>query len=208
MTDPELMNQSYVGRLVEARLTRLQSSILGDNSRARAQMAALRHAISEPPGSNPEIWELTAVPRDHDCEFDAPTYREIAVHHAMCLYAIHQQSKSSPMHVASRPFATAIRKLSDSSASGSEISPVQRRFEALVTSSSERELVHHARGLVGQLRSADLGFDYGGFANDLYRYQLPGGPAKVRLQWARIFSRLPQTEKPTDTTSKKGSTNA
>lgn len=208
MTEHELTNTSYVGRLVEGRLGRLQSAILGDSSLARAQMAALRHAIAQPPGANPEIWELTLVPRDQDCEFDTPTYREIAVHHAMCLYAIHQQGKSSPMHQPARPFAAAIRRLSDKSASTSDISPVQRRFEALVTSSTERELFHHARGLVGQLRSADLGFDYGEFANDLYRFQLPGGPAKVRLQWARTFSRLQQTEKSTDTAPEKGSTNA
>ena len=52
------------------------------------------------------------------------------------------------------------------------------------------ELLHHARGLVQLLRVERQGFDYGIFADDLVRIQIPERRDDVRLRWGRAFYRV------------------
>lgn len=154
---------------------------------ATAVLARLRRGVGKEPGELPELWEVTfedlPVP---EYDSDEPTPLERAVYTALTLYAVHQQSQSAPMHRQGSTLGAAVRQLRRQAASDEA---VQRRFEALGTADSFREVVHHARGLITQLRGAGIPLDYGRLADDLYRLQDTRGraAARVRLSWGRDF---------------------
>ena len=166
----------------------LQSRYLRNESRARGELAALRRGVSRSPGELPEIWELTRV-EVPDGAGDAPTWEEIAVHTAMTLYAVHQQSRTEHMFSPGVGLGSAARRLIGSP---DEENPSARaRFNALVTSTTVAELRHHLRNLVSLLRSRGIALDHAMLADDIVRFQRPGGAKSVRLAWARQYYSLP-----------------
>ena len=189
------------GRLVDRRIggPRGLQTRLDDNKsrRARGELAALRRGVSRSPGELPEIWELTRV-EVPDGAGDAPTWEEIAVHTAMTLYAVHQQSRTEPMFSPGVGLGSAARRLIGPP---DEENPSARaRFNALVTSTTVAELRHHLRGFVSLLRARGIALDHAMLADDVLRFQQPGGAKKVRLAWARQYYSLPAESQPADGT--------
>ena len=175
----------------------LQPRYLRNESRARGELAALRKGVSRSPGDLPEIWELTEVPPPEHAG-DAPTPEEIAVHTAMTLYAVHQQSRTEPMFRPGIGLGSAARRLIGSP---DEENPSARaRFNALVTSTTVAELRHHLRGFVSLLRARGFALDHAMLADDVLRFQQPGGAKQVRLTWARQYYSLPAESQPADGT--------
>ena len=190
------------GRLVDWRIggpRGLQGRYCSKNRKealARAQVAALRKGASRSPGELPEIWELTRV-EVPDGAGDAPTWEEIAVHTAMTLYAVHQQSRTEPMFRPSVGLGSAAHDL----VGRDEENPSARaRFNALVTSTTVAELRHHLRGFVSLLRARGIALDHAMLADDIVGFQRPGGAKKVRLNWARQYYSLPAESQPVDGT--------
>ena len=179
-----------IGLLVNQRIGGahgLQKRYLDNESLGRAEVAALRKGANRAPGELPEIWELTHV-EVPDGAGDAPTREEIAVHTAMTLYAVHQQSRSECMFVPGRGLGRAAHELVGTD----EENPSARaRFNALVTSTTVAELRHHLRNLVSLLRSRGIALDHAMLADDIVRFQRPGGAKSVRLAWARQYYSLP-----------------
>ena len=189
------------GRLVDRRIggPRGLQTRLDDNKsrRARGELAALRRGVSRSPGELPEIWELTRV-EVPDGAGDAPTWEEIAVHTPMTLYAVHQQSRTEHMFSPGVGLGSAARRLIGSP---DEENPSARaRFNALVTSTTVAELRHHLRGFVSLLRARGFALDHAMLADDVLRFQQPGGAKKVRLAWARQYYSLPAESQPADGT--------
>ena len=187
------------GRLVDRRIggpRGLQARYLDNESRARGELAALRKGASRSPGELPEIWELTRV-EVPDGAGDAPTWEEIAVHTAMTLYAVHQQSRTEPMF---RPGAGLGSAAHDLVGRDEENPSARARFNALVTSTTVAELRHHLRGFVSLLRARGIALDHAMLADDVLRFQQPGGARSVRLAWARQYYSLPAESQPADGT--------
>ena len=187
-----------VGRLVDWRIggpRGLQARYLQNESRARGEMAALRKGASRDSGELPEIWELTSV-EIPEYASDAPTREEIAVHTAMTLYAVHQQSRTESMfHPGVGPGRAARRLIGPPD----EENPSARaRFNALVTSTTVAELHHHLRSFVSLLRARGIALDHAMLADDIFRFQQPGGAKKVRLNWAHQYYSLPAETPPAD----------
>ena len=187
------------GRLVDRRIggPRGLQTRLDDNKsrRARGELAALRRGVSRSPGELPEIWELTRV-EVPDGAGDAPTWEEIAVHTAMTLYAVHQQSRTEHMFSPGVGLGSAARRLIGPP---DEENPSARaRFNALVTSTTVAELRHHLRGFVSLLRARGFALDHAMLADDVLRFQQPGGAKQVRLTWARQYYSLPAESQPAD----------
>lgn len=184
------------GRLVDRRIggpRGLQARYLDNESRARGELAALRKGASRSPGELPEIWELTRVEVPDDAG-DAPTWEEIAVHTAMTLYAVHQQSRTEHMFSPGVGLGRAARRLIGPP---DEENPSARaRFNALVTSTTVAELRHHLRGFVSLLRARGIALDHAMLADDVLRFQQPGGARSVRLNWARQYHSLPAESQP------------
>lgn len=174
------------GRFVDAQVRRLQEGMLRRESSAVAMLAHLRHAAGKPPGSVADIWAVTvddSLAGPHAS--DDPTDAEVAVHVAMTLYAVHQQSVPTRMHQRGHGFGRALRALRPADL---ETDPVRRRFQAVGTADSLDELTYHARGLVQLLRADRQAQDYALLADQLVAWQR-GDEVRVRLQWARDFYR-------------------
>ncbi|WP_315503271.1 type I-E CRISPR-associated protein Cse2/CasB [Actinomyces radicidentis] len=201
MTDTTTARPSRLGRagtFVATRVSPLQRGYLNAESRARGQLAALRRASTQPPGTVPEAWELTQ-PEDVPANAgDEPTREEQAIHTAMTLYAVHQQSRSEPMHAMGVGLGHAASRLIGHG--DDESAPARARFNALVTASSLAELRRHLRTFVSLLRSRGIALDYARLADDVDRFQRPGGAMVVRRQWARELYVRPATT-PDQTTS-------
>lgn len=164
-------------------------------SYSRAALAQLRRGLGKPVGAIPDLLELTLDPNATDpgtgpggTWHDNPTPEEVAAHTALTLYALHQQSRRSRMHAPGRPFGQAIGTLRFHK--GEENEGVLRRFQALGTSDDIDELTRHAHSLISLLRVAEIGLDYGLFAEDLVRFQHPRRRDAVRLRWGRDFYRV------------------
>lgn len=184
--------------LVGDRVTGLQARYLAGSSSGVGDLAALRRAVTGTPGEDPRTWALTVADVSPWARDDEPTAAELAAHAALTLYAVHQQSQGRAMHVCGRGLGSAVRALGWLT---NAEDAVRRRFEALGTAATFPELMHHARGLVRQLRSAGVPLDYGRLARDLLDWQDPGRTASVRLRWGRDYHRIraeaPATDAPT-----------
>ena len=210
MTDTASTNRrEELRQKVRSKIVALQNGYLNNRSAEVASLARLRRGIHTLPGSDPAIWAetLEGLPNEKYTG-DNPTAMEQAVHATLCLYAIHQQGRrAEPMHQSGRThsFGHATRSLGASI--GAE-DAVRRRFEALATATSFEETLHHARGLVTQLRAAKIPLDYGQFALDLEDLQKPSRADSVRLRWGRDYYSFSKKEadSSTDETPRPGTT--
>lgn len=187
------MNDKFrCGRFVTSRIHRIIGDHPGSlNPNGRAMLAQLRQAIGKEPGTVPTVWPITleGLP-----EFGGRTQTrvETAVHTALTLFALHQQSQPASMHSTNVSFGSAVRALAEHTAGpdGPHSSPAYRRFTALCTTTDIQALLVHARGLITQMRSHSIPFDYGRFADDLFFFQIPGHAASIQRTWGRQFHRL------------------
>ena len=180
-------------RFVDGQVSRLQAGYLRrpPSSRARADLARLRRVVGHEPGADIEILDLTTDPDAPRPTQDEPTVDERAIHVALTLYAVHQQSQERRMHVPGQSFGSALGRLRY--VEGEENPGVVRRFQALGTATDFAEVAIHARALVTLLRGAGQGFDYGLLARDLVALQDPRRAQGVRLAWGRDFFRTRAT---------------
>ncbi len=191
--------RAHVGGVV----AQLQRAYLADQQSlsgpAAAHLARLRRGVGSEPGADPFVWHLLFAewPTKLEARGEEATAAETAAHAALCLYAVHQQSeRTHRMHVSGRTLGGAVARLAKPA--GEEEQRVRRRFNALATAATLSEAVHHARGLITQLRGADIPLDYGGFAADLFLLQSPLHADAVRRQWGRDYYRDQPTAGPAD----------
>lgn len=186
----------------------LQRQELENVPSAGARLARLRRALATSPGSVADVWADTtgALPPGLLGRGDEPSPYEQAVHAVMCLYALHQQSQSDPMHVDGQDLGTAVQILRRRRGADDDIDPVLRRFHALATANSLAETLHHLRGLVTLLRGAHVGLDYGQLAVDLRRLQNPNYAGRVRRDWGRSLYGGSSSRPQTSTTAAPSST--
>jgi len=187
------LNPSKAGKIsqfVQARIARL--SHIHNESMLAATLAKLRRGIGKEPGSLPELWEVTldGLPETLQGNDDRPSFGERAVHTALTLFALHQQSKDIKEKWMCEPGASLggamremIRRNPDREMA------ITRRFVAAVTADGYEELVWHLRGLVQLLRTEELKLDYPQLAKELFEYQYPDRRDRIRLQWGRQFYR-------------------
>lgn len=196
---PEQLMLAYM----HGRICSIQNDYLSASGKPRGarKLAALRHALLMPIGSNADAWplEFEGLPAELVGRGAEPSRAEIAVHAALTLYAVHQQGKTKPMYVpgAEHSFGAALRQLvccDKERYSNLEEGEMPRKFRAFITADSMEETLHHARQLVQQLRADEIPVDYARFAAQLYTLQSPYTADKVRLAWGREYSRIPKVE--------------
>jgi len=200
MTETEQVVQR-LGSHVGSMASRLQRGYQNDRPDAVAALAILRRGVSLSPGVDPRVAALTTgdLFSDDDHLPIEPHRAEYAAHAALTLFAVHQQShRERGMHHRDYPFGRSIRLLGKGESDGRK-EAIRRRFNAVATAEEPSEVLHHARGLVQQLRTAGVQLDYAGFARDLYWLQTPGGGDRVRRAWGRDFFRVTRSENDTDT---------
>ncbi|MEU3978861.1 type I-E CRISPR-associated protein Cse2/CasB [Streptomyces sp. NPDC026672] len=182
--------------LVAGGIGPLQREVLRDNPKAVATLARLRRGAGKQPHQVPDLLGLidTGPLYDETPDGRPPgeqslTRAEDAVHVAMTLWALHQQSRSTGMH---RPHRTdapgglgaAIRRLMAERDAGDA---VRKRFVRIGTAPNLTILAQRLREIVLLMRDEGISLDYGLLARQLYQWQWPQGPEAVRRAWGRSF---------------------
>ncbi|MEU9508429.1 type I-E CRISPR-associated protein Cse2/CasB [Micromonospora sp. NPDC048170] len=169
---------------------------------AVSALARLRRGIGRAPGFDYTLERYLQVPEDllgyRPTDDAVATDAEYAMHDAVTLYALHQQSRRERMHVDGRGLGQALAELVRASAGPDG---VRRRFAALGTASTYHEGIYHLRSLITMLREQQIPLDYGLLADDLQTLRLPTGRPQVQAIWGREFFRSrPSTDVETTTT--------
>lgn len=174
-----------------AQVQRLQNGYLRESPDAKAGLALLRKVDPTRDDRLLLAWEATFhdPPGELIGHGDRTSLSERVLVTTMHLYAIHQQSKSEPMHVNGTGLGSAIRHLANPNDAESRERPVMRRYHALTTATRFAETVQHLRGLVSQMRSSGVPLDYAQLALDLYLLDSERTRTRVRLAWARDLTR-------------------
>lgn len=189
--------RGQLGAFVGRRIAAIQNAYLSASGQAKGarELAALRHAATKAPGDVAGTWslEFEGMPTALVGQGDVPSPGEWAVHAALTLYAIHQQSQITPMHQRGREhgLGQAIRQLVQRGSNAYESleeGELPRRFAALVTAESFPETMHYARQLVSQLRGEAIPLDYALLTQQFYDLQVPGRADATKLAWGRGFA--------------------
>lgn len=196
--------QNDIYRYVASRVSKLQGGYLSDAGRGNAarQLAELRRAVGKEPGSAPNTWaiEFDGCPDSLIGVGQRPSEGENAIHAALTLYAIHQQSQKQGMHCTGKEhdLGSAVRKCIYLNRDGESLEngELPRRFSAMVTADSIDEVVHYARQLIKMLRSESIAIDYGRLAQQLLLFQNPYARHRVLLEWGRGYARAANADQP------------
>ncbi|RJF44812.1 type I-E CRISPR-associated protein Cse2/CasB [Actinomyces sp. 2119] len=178
---------------VAAAASGLQDAYLGRRTQqkqaeARRILATLRRRAGMTADNDPLAWQAALeelLPNlDEDLlGGDEVSPYESAAFAALCLFALHMQSQTAPMHVTGQSLARAVGHL-DTRRESSSIKP---RFDAVLLCRNPVTRLHHLRNLVTLLRTEHIGADYGRLAVDLRLLELPDRN-RVLLRWGRDFS--------------------
>lgn len=188
-----------IERFVEAKIGRLVGDklefLVGEDPeplphRGVAALAQLRRAARRPYGASPEVWGITLDGIPDNLGEPIRVRIEQVMHLTLTQFALHQQSQSTRMHQKEEHFGQAVRRLADATADRPHESPTYARFMAMARSTNLQALSTHARGVISQLRSRSLPFDYCEYAADLYRFLTPGRAVEVQRRWGRHFHAL------------------
>jgi CRISPR system Cascade subunit CasB len=181
-----------LGDHVARTVSGLQERLLRDTPQPEAisALARLRRGIGRDPGFDYTLERYLQVPEHllgHRPANDAQAAdSEYAVHDAVTLYALHQQSRRERMHVDGQGLGRALAELVRKSEGPDG---VRRRFAALGTASTYHESLYHLRSLITMLRQHQIALDYGLLADDLRTLRRPDGPARMQAAWGREFFR-------------------
>ncbi|MBQ0849465.1 type I-E CRISPR-associated protein Cse2/CasB [Streptomyces sp. BH-SS-21] len=195
-----------VGQITGEIIAPLQQGYLKDQAHAVAALARLRRGAGKKYEQVPDLWGLADTGPLHDkphngsrpLNEDELTRAEDAIHVALTLWALHQQSRRTAMHQRDRRdkptgLGAAVRALMPKD----EIAePVRKRLVRAGTAPDLPSLAQRLRDLVLLLRGNDIALDYALLAEQLYRWQQPGGQDAVRRAWGRSFHayRAPDNE--------------
>ncbi|MFJ1652373.1 type I-E CRISPR-associated protein Cse2/CasB [Streptomyces sp. NPDC088337] len=185
-----------VARLAAGHIAALQRGYLDDQSHAVAALARLRRGAGREAGQLPDLWALIDTGPLHETPHGARplSERELvraedALHVALTLYALHQQSRRSGMYQADRPdrrrgLGAAVRRMMKP---GEIDEPVHKRLVRAGTAPDLTVLAQRLRDIVVLLRREDIQLDHALLAGQLYTWQWPGGADTVRREWGRSF---------------------
>ncbi|MEV8311824.1 type I-E CRISPR-associated protein Cse2/CasB [Streptomyces flavidovirens] len=191
--------------LVAKTITVLQRDYLGDQPHAVAALARLRRGAGKEFAQVPDLWGLADTRSLHEAPVGGRPLREEelsraedAVHAALTLWALHQQSRRTGMHRSdSRKTPTglgaAVRRLMPA---GDIDEPVRKRLVRAGTAPTLAALAGRLRDIVLLLRREDIELDYALLAEQLYRWQEPGGRDEVRRAWGRSFNAYRHAQDP------------
>lgn len=228
-TKPGERAHSLPHRAALRTIGRLQGGYRKDVPGAVAAVARLRREAGRDVYASPTGWgldDLAALtelreeerqPQDQQTSPDAPPRRpawhelrdereDRAVHLAVTLWALHQQSiRNDPMHVSGWSLGRAVRRLAHSRTGERDLpsdqdraaepvedaSPaIRKRFVRIGTSGDFDILSSRLREMVLLLRSARIPLDYGLLADQLTRWQDEARQGDVRRAWGRDFHRV------------------
>jgi CRISPR system Cascade subunit CasB len=190
---------SPVALVADGEIGRLQRGVLKDVPTAVGAVARLRRAAGKDAVATPDLWGLIDLESLFATE-SGLTERdreraEKAIYAAVTLWSLHQQSQGEPMHSASGPsnLGAAVHRLMRP---GELDDPLRKRLVRAGAAPGLPQLTVRLREIIQLLRRESVSLDYALLADQLYRWQQPGGPTAVRRDWGRAFHAYrPPTDK-------------
>ncbi|WP_327374444.1 type I-E CRISPR-associated protein Cse2/CasB [Streptomyces sp. NBC_01216] len=185
-----------VARLASDHIETLQRGYLADRPPAVSALARLRRGAGRDAGQLPDLWTLVDTsPLHHTPDGARPMSEkeliraEDALHVALTLYALHQQSRSTGMHQADSPgrrrgLGAAVRRMMKP---GEIDDSLRKRLVRAGTAPDLTTLSQRLRDIVVLLRREGFELDYALLAGQLHVWQRPGGADTVRREWGRSF---------------------
>jgi CRISPR system Cascade subunit CasB len=186
-----------VGLITGDLVAPLQRGYLDDQPHAVAALARLRRGAGKEFSQVPDLWGLADTGALHGKPKDGGrllseeelTRAEDAVHVALTLWALHQQSRRKGMHQADhrktpKGVGAAVRRLMPA---GDIAEPVRKRLVRAGNAPDLPALAQRLRDIVLLLRREDIELDYALLAEQLYHWQETGGQDAVRRAWGRSF---------------------
>lgn len=170
----------------------------GTSRPSAADLAALRSGLGRTAGTVPAMWPLHVLAiEDEAAERGYADRRYVAEHHALTLYAVHQQSITQAMHRPGVGVGRAVKALHAGARQDDDgrSQAIDRRFYAAVTAATVDEVARHLRGLVQLLRALDTpsGLDYSRLVDDLAVWERPERRDRVRLRWGKDYHASPRS---------------
>ncbi len=161
-----------------------------NKSSIKALLANLRNSIGKNLSDTIEIWPLLFrnLPEEFLSEYGNESPYEKAILNTLQLYALHQQGNSDKVFEVNKEkqwenVGTSLSHLRI----GDNIKAVDRRFNAMITSTDYEELIYHLRHMISLLKAkTQIKVNYARLAEDLYWF-LVDDKEKVRLKWARKY---------------------
>lgn len=192
-----LTPRERVEELAGERIATYQPGYLADQAKAVAALARLRRGAGQKPESCPDLWGLVDTSPLHAVREDARELSEPeleraenALHTALTLWALHQQSRrDAGMHEPGsrgrpRGVGAAVRRMMKPDEIDDSL---RKRLVRLGTAPDLPTLAQRLRDIVLLLRRERLPLDYALLAGQLYTWQWPDGPDRVRREWGRSF---------------------
>jgi CRISPR system Cascade subunit CasB len=165
---------------------------------AGVTIADLYRGLGEPSGTVPSIWRYhRSTVRDLTVQRGLPDWGLTAEHHALTLFALHQQSQSRSMHARGVGLGTALRKLRLDPNTSSDA--VDLQVKALVTADDTEELYEHLRAVVPRLKrlkDGAQGLDYTSLYWNLYHWNDHAKRTEVRRAWGAQYADWGRTKTP------------
>lgn len=198
MTTPTRISlPERVREITAVNINALQRGHLADQPHAVAALARLRRGAGKEIQQVPDLWGLIDTGPLHDPapEGGRPpreedlTRAEDAVHIAVTLWALHQQSRGTGMHRPHRKdvpagLGAAIRRLMPK---GDIDETILKRLVRAGHAPDLPALALRLREIVLLLRRDEITLDYALLAAQLCQWQQPGGRDDVRRAWGRSF---------------------
>lgn len=156
----------------------------------KAILANLRNSISRSIQDSVSAYSFIfeSIPKEFLARSEKLNNREKAIISSLQLYALHQQTNQESVLIENEEnkYDNMGYSLSFLRSDNNSLA-ADRRFNAMITSSSFEEFFHHLRQMVKLLKSrTNSKVNYAKLAEDIYWF-LQGKEEKIRLEWSRKY---------------------
>lgn len=190
MEDKIQKNERYIYQTTKKIITKLMGN--QDSSSTKAILANLRNSIGKDFGGSIAIWPimLEYMPDEFIGKSVELSFGEKAVLNTMQLYALYKQgnrelkeNNSENGNIGVTFSRLRVRYKEESK------TPLDRRFNTMITATTYDELLYHLRQMIGILKSkskGDIYMDFPKLSEDLYWF-MRGKEESLRISWSREY---------------------
>lgn len=162
-----------------------------ENPGTKAKLASIRNSINKDSTANMDAMAFVFqnIPEEFLGFNKNLNDYEKAILTAVQMYALHQQGKVDSVLKLDYVEGERRQNLGDAfhSLRGDDSKAIDRRFNAMITSSNFDELSHHLRQMIKLLKSkSDAKVDYASLADDLYWF-LKNQRDGLKIKWSRSY---------------------
>ena len=193
-----MMKNSSIYSITATIIYKLEA--LSDSAFGKSLLAKLRNSIGKDIEDAIEVWPILFenLPEDFLGDEKRATLEEKSIMRTLQLYALMKQGDSKILIDSNGEekyknigySLKVLREQQDGSPDRKKGGSVDRRFNALITSSDVEELMNHLRHLLSILKSKSISayINFPKLAEDIYWYS-KGKDDNIRLSWAREYYR-------------------